>query len=445
MSGSGLSGAKLNRRVRFTFDWKKYLLLASIFVAIFANTGLRLFDDLRAREGAADRNSFTAAAMFGSALLITLSNSKKKVFHNRGITIFIAGIFAWLFYVFIAFVTRTLIYDTLEYKELLGLLVFSVTVILLARIIVMYDWKEEVITTVCLALGISLVTAYIMYRSELNTDSLVANLGSIFNNSGRYIFAFGFGKNFIGRISWTFFMMACIYRAVREEKNKRPGKTDKFNAFFLVPISFIAALTLISSASRASITGTMLFFMTYSYLTYRSKISKSFRTLITVFTIIIAAVIVLLVDWNYVIRESGRLSNYASLDGLIRYDAWVSGMSFFMNKGEMYVITRDVSIDNYYLWTFLRLGLVGFVIYIGTILWLFVIYIHDAENMTKLYRYVGALFVAYLYYGMFEQSLFGRGLVEMVLWSLILVELNQKPPKAGMLIKPCKTAHSHIA
>ena len=362
-------------------------------------------------------------AMCGTAMLITLSMKTHRIYHSSVITIFIACIFLYVLYAVIMSYYGLFMFSGMKnYKSILGLMAGSITLFLSARIVIEYDIKLEFVKAVCLALGIGLATAYILHFDNL---AVLDHLGDLFDNAKRYRYAFGLGHpNQAGHDAMDFLIYCSLYRTLAKEKGRYSAANDMFNVLFLIPVSGIAFIVLLSTASRAAMTGIILFFMAYFFMTFRTKIGGRIWFLVIMAAVVLAYSVIVTVDWDYVFKESNRMGNYVVIGIMIQKDAWLTGLGF-IDFFELIDLAGINYLDGYYLLRFIQSGLIGFIIHIGTILWFAKKYFQHSADMTRFQRLAGSLLAVCLYYGLFESSLFSGNPFDIVNWTLFLIAMNQ--------------------
>ncbi|MBR4197083.1 MAG: hypothetical protein IKQ95_10320 [Synergistaceae bacterium] len=199
---------------------------------------------------------------------------------------------------------------------------------------------------------------------------------------------------------------------------------DMFNILFLIPVSGIAVIILLSTASRAAMTGIILFFMAYFFLTFRTKIGGRIWFLVIFATVVLAYIVIVTVDWDYVFLESNRMRNYVLIDIMLQKNTWLTGLGF-IDQFNVIDLAGIHYLDGYYLARFIQSGLIGFIIHIGSILWFAKKYFQHLVDMTRFQRLAGSLLAVCLYYGLLETILFTGTPIEIVNWTLFLIAMNQ--------------------
>ena len=405
--------------------FKKHVFIASFFIFTFVSLFLPVLVQINANSmGQSPLNAPSAALMLGASFLVATAMKKQKIFRNKAIVMFMSGTILYLLYGwFVSAAGETLYATARAYRELLAVSVFSATLFLSARIVIAYDLKIELAKTICVAFGITLITAYVTHFDNL---AFIGHVGDIFNKSARYRYGFGLGHvNGAGRKAMLFLVWSAVYRVLNEEKGNYSARKDNFNVYFLRPASIVAVIILLSSASRASITSLILFFMAYFFHTFRSKLGAYMRVLLAMSVVLSIYLVIILVDWNMVFVLSNRMENFASIDTIVQQKAWLTGLGFIKFE-ELFQVLNLPYLDNYYLLVFLQSGLVGFMIHFGTIFLFVKCYFQDSAGMTKFQRLAGGLLAVYLYYGLFEALMFGHGAVDMASWILFFIAINQK-------------------
>lgn len=443
----------LSYSVRSTsFLVKKWLFCGSFFMYLSSFSLLPLFYTSKSGSSAIVTTP-SAAFIFIVAFFIVVAMRKQKTFYGRGVYVLFTGASLWLLYGwFMSFMGISLYISTRTFRELVALSAFVASLFLVSKILIAYNWKQELSATICLSLGITLVIAYVM---NFDNFAFISHIGNIFQSGGRYRYAFGLGHaNTAGRYSLLFLIFTSMYReAVAERYGVQ--KSDKFNTFFLVPVSVVAVLILLSTASRASITSLILFFLVYFYLAFYSSIGYYIRLAIIIASVILVLAVVNIVDWEYVFRESNRMDNYKSIEVIMqRRVIWI-GLGF-VAEGDLLDAVNLPWQDSFYLTVFIKSGLIGFTILLGSIFWFTKTYFSDIEQMTKFQKLAGGILAFNLYYGLFERIMFGHGAAEMALWALLVSEMSKRSlaklkiyhrqRKTRMILrKPREIQPSHIA
>ena len=327
-----------------------------------------------------------AALLLAVSVLLALSMKTAEIALSKGEAVLFSGISLYLLYGgFISFSGLNLASSARTIIELITYCTFLVIVFLASRIIIALDLKFTMVKVLCLALGISLMTAYIMHFDNFAFLGSIANL---FRAAGRYRFAFGFPHvNSAGKFALYFLAYSFMYRALAEERNT-PGTW--FSRIFLVPVSAVAVIILLSTGSRASITSLILFILAYLSLTCYSKLGVIPRIITVITAIALAVFIAGLIDWQYIFVESNRESNYVALFVVDAKNAWLTGLSF-SNSTDLSSIGNIIWLDSFYLYIFLQSGLIGFVIFFSAIFRFAAAYFRKSAQMTKFQRLTGAL------------------------------------------------------
>lgn len=368
-------------------------------------------------------------AIFGIALVINISMKPRRVFRNKGITVLILGLYSWIAYVLFASVSGIFMkVDMDTYKEILSITVCLTTAFLIARCVIAYDWRKELIIMLCLEYGIALAAAYILNHGQLDTAELVARSGNILQEGGRYRISLGLGHvNSAGSTAFFFLVMASLYRAFMKDRDGDSKKLDRFHTFFLVPVSFIALIILAASSSRTSISSLIVYYMTYFYINFQAKLGGYIKFMVIAAVIAAFVYIVSIVNWDFVLRESGRL------DGLIAIGTMSHDSSFFTGRGfmkghELLGGLGIIYLDSGHMVTFVRTGLIGFSIHIGAMLYFVREYFRGLRRMTNLQKAAGAMLVSCLYIDFFEHCIapIAHGPFLAAFWAIFIAEINDK-------------------
>lgn len=332
---------------------------------------------------------------------------------------------AWLLWGYFADFTGLSLYRTASsFYTLRMLLIYFVTLFMSFKIIVAYDLEKELLQLTLLGLAIPLVSAYI---ANFDNFAFLGHLGSIFSKDGRYRYGFGLQHvNQVGMLIYFFLSFFTMYHFLIMEKDPENLKKDKFHLIFLFMIIPIAVMMLLSTASRGSITSLMMLWLVYFFLGFMGKTKTYTRIMFYIIAIFAALNIILSVNWEYVIYSSGRALNYTSLRVMLDKRAWLTGLGF-ISGGDLFNVIKLPYLDNYYLNVYLNSGLIGFTLFMTTIIAFTHAYFQNVRGMTKLQRIKGGFLASFLYLAIFETVMFGGGHnTNLLAWLVILIEMNKR-------------------
>lgn len=374
-------------------------------------------------------NLYSSAMFFGAILLITYTMPKAKVFYHRGIYILLTGITLWLGWGIFTMQMGLTLGGPVARRELLALTIFTITLFLGTRIIIYYDLRVEVVRITVFFLGTHLVINYIQHFDNFGAFRLTY-LMNILNAGGRYRTTYGLGHvNNAGVVCMYFFIFKALYKALLLEKGKRKYRSDVVYKYLSV-IQIIILIMLISTGSRASITGSIALFFGYYTLKNYQKFKHYSRILVVMLAFWVVFFVISAVDWNMVYMLSGRAGNYQVFPALTRRDAWLTGLGFFTYSPVMAALTGTGVIDSFYVFTFLQSGIIGSLFLFGSMIWSLILYFHDIGHMTNLQIMSVMLLGAFIYHGIFEAfGLYGHGPYTFLAWCIYISCLNEKSPK----------------
>ena len=188
-------------------------------------------------------------------------------------------------------------------------------------------------------------------------------------------------------------------------------------------------MILISTASRTSIAGLILFWLVYSLTNHYSGSKFFIKAMFVTIAVFSVFFIIYLVDWQKLFNyfwESRGVNYVKALPFLSDKNLWLSGVGF-LKRGEIDIFIGTGVMDSYYLAVLLQTGLIGFVIFFGTVFIFFFLYFRDTRYMTRLHKLTGGIIALILFYGMLEGGMFfGHGPLDLLNWILIISCMNEK-------------------
>ena len=374
--------------------------------------------------------------LWGISLVFIMSMYKKKFVYSRSVKVLAAGVGAWLLWGFvISFSGLTMFPSSGDYYELARYTAFISTLVMASRVVISYDIFREVVGITCFVLGTILLGGYVTHFNGLE---FLGSLGGIFQASDRYRVAFGFNHvNTTGRMCMHYFMFMALYKVLLQEKQSalfyaRGGGRKSFRSdtlySYLLMLSPIILIMLLSTASRTSIAGVILFWMVYFALTQYQKFGGYAKPLLFSGIVLLTALSFLVFDWYELFEYfyASRGINFTStLPILAERNFWLTGMGFTLWDTLNRVRTTTL-LDNFYLATLLQSGLVGFFLLIGTVARFTYLYFREAMRMNKQDRIIGGVLIAMLFYGMLEDYMFGQGPFDFVNWLLAVTAMNER-------------------
>ncbi len=379
--------------------------------------------------------------LFGLCMVYLMFMRRREADYSRSVKILVAGISAWLLWgVIISYGGFALFSSFSDYYEIIRFTAFIYTVVMASRIIILYDILPETVGLTAFVSGIILLIGYV---TNFNGLEFLGSLSGIFQATGRYRVTFGFKHmNTTGRICLQFFIFMALYKALLQEKysssnhvhRRKKHKTFQWDRLylFMVFMSPIVFVMLLSTASRASIACLILFWLVYFALTNYQKFRAYAKPLLFSTLLLVAALSFVLVDWGaiweYFWRSRG-INFVSTLPLLSEQDVWLTGMGFGF-RGALMNMRTTALLDNFYLATLLRSGLIGFAIMMLTVIYFAILYFRETMYMTKTDRLIGGLLVTMLFYGMLENSMFGSGPFDFVNWLLLVTAVNERKHRA---------------
>lgn len=369
---------------------------------------------------------FTAAVLFFAVTAVVISMGRRKVFHSKIISVFLSGLIVWLAWGVANAFAGTTMFSAEVAKEFLTLVVFMTMIFAGSKITIKYNLRKYLLRITLVTIGTALVTAYIV---RFDGFAFIGSITKIFTVGERYRNSYGFfHANFTGILCFYFFALKAIYNC---ELKRMRIKSDVYSVYFSL-IAPVIAIVLLSTASRASITTLILFWMFYYFVISYQKTGKLTKIMFVTMILSVMGIIIMSVDWELVYRLSGRAVNYITvLPLLTSSDAWITGIGFTYGDEMFNIIGIDL-LDSFYLFILLQSGIVGCVLYFGSVAYFARGYFRDIKSMTKLHILVGGLFVSAVYYGLFERSFFGHSLeVNIIAWILFITTLDERDRKTS--------------
>lgn len=275
----------------------------------------------------------------------------------------------------------------------------------------------------------------INYLINFDNFQVFFSLDTLFNSNSylRYRETFGLRHpNSLGSICLTALVLSAFIINIEKKK--------LLNKYFFS--NLIICIMLLSSASRNSITSLILFlillFLSRNINRLNIKYKKSYFNIATILCIasISTSVIVYIISkWGMfnILKESNRLLNFA-----INIPVLFSNNKEFFGLGLVDVQTffpgvsiyNTTYVDNWFLYVFLTLGMVGFISCIMIIFSLLKSILNTKRYKELERNYIIILFIVHIYYSLFETAfLFPESLLSYVFWIIYFVYISNGKSK----------------
>ncbi|WP_231015930.1 hypothetical protein [Clostridium guangxiense] len=200
-------------------------------------------------------------------------------------------------------------------------------------------------------------------------------------------------------------------------------------------LNFIITVVLVSTASRAAITSLVLFLLIFFTIEFKKNLKKRkylswfLKFLWLIFFMVFCSELIKYfknIDLSYIINDTNRLSNYTiNIPILFSYNKQLFGIGaywpalYMMYGGTPYL-------DSWYLYMLITCGFVGLTLSIIFII-IVAYYIFKNSKNTLLSTFTKSLFIAQLYYSVFESHFFTNSYIDsFIFWILVLVSINYK-------------------
>ncbi|MBQ7576849.1 MAG: hypothetical protein IJT21_01135 [Synergistaceae bacterium] len=400
----------LYKTIFFIITSKKFkieIFLVSSFIFFFVKYILQYASEpgFISPQALLEAKFYTAVMHWGITGTINLT-IRRKIFHNKAVNVFIIGITLFMFWqIFALMLNLTAIgARTNADREYLSILAFYCNLFFTARIMKAYHLEEHVIKHIVITHGTAILMMYITYFDGF---AFLSSLANVLGNAGRYRFAFGMGHfNTAGGNAFHFLMAFAVYRELVLEAGH-----NKWNLTYLYSkiLCIVVIIVLLSTGSRAAITGIIGFWITYFTLKYYNGIHVNARVLMIYSMIIAVVLLIIYVDWEQVYELSNRAVNYTSplLARMTLYD-WFVGLGPFG------------FFDSFYLTTIVSTGIIGGIFIFTAVFYLTFAYFKNVAHMTKVQMLVGSMIIASMYRALFETFLAGQGAGSFTVWSFAL-------------------------
>lgn len=225
-----------------------------------------------------------------------------------------------------------------------------------------------------------------------------------------------------------FLVYTMIYRSVSEEDRANHIIRSDYTIFFAAMFPAVLII-LLSSASRTSISALFLFYSVYFVLRSYSRTQKYSQALYITFVFTLIMTILISIDWQALwdfFWKSRGVNYVKSLPFLTDRNLWAAGVGM-MKRGQIDAYIGSGFMDSFYLSVLLQTGIIGCVIFFGTVSIFVLIYFSDMKHMNRLQCLTGGLIALIIYYGLFEGGMFFRnGPLDLMNWVFIIICMNEK-------------------
>ncbi|WP_312193489.1 hypothetical protein [Exiguobacterium sp.] len=263
---------------------------------------------------------------------------------------------------------------------------------------------------------------YLIFSTQISLFN-ISDIKNAFNLDDRIRQDFGLKHaNTAGLIGFVGILL-CTYKMYFDNKKN-------FLVYLLgivVPIIII-----LNSGSRTALTGVLIFWMVLIYKHYKKNLRTRFKNVY----FILLWISLLFSIFTYLIYSN--LNYSIILENSNRYYGWVNTFDYINQFNNIIVGTGFVNIsyfydnintiiitDNWYIYTYMTLGLLGIIVMVILLISLFIYFIKDFrknkdKNVIKMNIYVYSIFVSCMYYAIFEITLMVPSeIISLLLWLLI--------------------------
>lgn len=335
-------------------------------------------------------------------IMIYFIFDKKNIIYNKKISnMFIFMIILFGIYPLI-FNDGSLIQEI--FSNTIRMLIFMFNIYFTAMFIYINKEKAFFIKSTYIILTIFLISIYIM-----NFDNFegILNIKNVFSYELRYRNAFGlYHPNATGSLCMATIILS-IYLL----------KLNRLKRIILIIFSdIIILLILISTSSRNSITCLAVFFVVAIFLLFYNKfftkfnkiyLNKSFKIGFYVILIICLIIALNIIDINELIYNSNRMSNFiVNIPAVFENEKELFGLGYiqpgFFNTSRY--IFNTTFVDNWYLYTFVSLGIIGFIFSMILLIYLIISIIFDKKHALAEKVIVTSILATNLYHSIFETA-----------------------------------------
>lgn len=257
------------------------------------------------------------------------------------------------------------------------------------------------------------------YIQNFDSLSILNYINNIFSRDDRYRVAYGFyHANATGNICLCALMISFVLLALLKLKidsqlyysNSKLLKNITVKLIYV--LDTIIVIMLLSSGSRSSISGFAIFVLLNFYFKIDKLAFIKYKGLARLFkNICILAIVISLVSVNdlpsfdSILKLSNRSENFTvNFPTLINSGKLWTGLGYVEAGlfGSGLGSYNTFYVDNFYLYTLLTSGIIGLVMMIFIIVYIAVRIIKSQQMELHLKKMIFAMFIVYLYTGLFE-------------------------------------------
>ncbi|MBQ8885927.1 MAG: O-antigen ligase family protein [Clostridia bacterium] len=306
-------------------------------------------------------------------------------------------------------------FKELIFDQFLSQMIFLLVLISTVLIVKKYNFLSDFIKVSYYCLSFFLVYHFLKYINELDLSGVL----NIFKTEGRIRANFGFGHyNTLG-ISCV--CNICLIFLLKDKKQSCWGYGLKI--LFLI----VSILMLLCSASRNALISILIYGVVLFLLNIERMInSKTIATILKVFivfSIFAIVAIVLFPNFNVLMSNANRATLFKhAIPELLKSGRWLFGLGYASNTSYGMELTgyQTYWLDNAYVYYLVTTGVLGFILILVLALIMFRKLLKNTKDLYA-FKQIFSMFCMYLFWGMFEPSLFQCGVIAN--YSLLVVFL----------------------
>ena len=353
-------------------------------------------------------------------ILIFVKMNKSHLLFSHNQKIMIYGISLWLIWAVLSSFFGIDSGKSFSFME--SFVPFIIFVLLTPAIISNYELQDKFLKVSIVILGTFLICQY--FRNYNGLD-VFGELNHLFAHvrTERYRQSYGlYHPNATGNLCLCYLILLCF-----EHENGRNKKSNIFFLLYKIVSAVIVAVMLLSTASRSSITGLILFLLVCLYSSISNKGGLIWKFLLAVIVIVSVMMIVWSLDFNSLVELSNRMINYTvNIPLLINKGRMAVGFgilpSGYFGVGDGLSALGSSYVDSYYLYILMTTGLIGCVIlFVPLCIFFFSIIRQKQKDRIQGNMLKCGLLIVMLYTGFFETCiLYSTFISSLVYWTILL-------------------------
>lgn len=347
---------------------------------------------------------------------------------NRNQKKFILFICLWLLWAVLSSVISELGNAVSSYLP--QALLFYITFILFLRYSIYKDLSENIIVLSSFIIGTFLMISYITHFNGLDVFN---NMKYLFSSvrSERYRISYGLNHpNVAGNLCVLYIVLNYLRWQIAKWRIGKKNIRKKIKEVYYTIAFFVSVIMLLSTASRSSITGVIVFSLSLFLIRTYIKGNRIWKVFFVMMVISVVFMALWSIDFNRALIESNRLINYTvNIPIIIKQHKLLIGFGlvssgYFGNVGTLVSSLGSSYVDSMYLYILMSTGIIGCVLFFFPFIYCLCFYVKKVKGTNysnRMIPIVLAMIITNLYVSLFETSLLYLSYISSFIYWIIIV------------------------